>query len=138
GRGWVVKRLLAGVWSGLCLTVLLVGPPWGLVLWFGNPLPRDPPDPQYLHEWIIASGLLLAWGLWLGFAVLVGWHVRTALRQIRLPHLRLARPPEGVLAGLVGAVVVASTTAASRGTVPAVPPAPAVAAAQPLPAADQT
>jgi hypothetical protein len=127
-----VKRLLQAVWSALWLAALLIAPPVALAVWFGNPLPRHLPDRLYLHEWIISCGLLAAWGMWLGLVALIAWHIRLAVRPPHMPDLRMANPPEGLLAGLVGAAVVAFTTVASRGSAAPVPPVPAVAVPQPI------
>jgi DNA-binding SARP family transcriptional activator len=130
-----VRRLAAALWSGLWLVALLAGPPWALLALFGDPLPRHPPQQPYLREWIASAAVLLLWTVWLIMLALVGMQIRAAVRRPRMPRLRLADPPEGLLAGLVGAVVTAYATAASRGTVPAAPPP---AAAQPAPAAPAT
>ncbi len=60
--------------------------------------------------------------MWLVLLAMVGLHLRATARRVRLPHPRIANPPEGLLAGLVSAVVVAAATAGSRGGVPAPPP----------------
>src|SRR6266545_1421092 len=130
--GGLVRRMLAALWVGCWLAALLVGLPWGLVALFGLPVPHHPPQQPYLREWITVAVLLVAWLVWLVLLTLVGLEVRAALRRLRMPHLRLASPPQGLLSGLVGAAVVALTTAASRGTAPAAPP-PAVAAPAPPP-----
>ena len=128
-----MRRLAAAVWSTLWLLALLIGPPWGLVAVFGVPVPpRHPLQPLYLREWIAWLAVLLLWAVWLGLLVIVALQVSTAVRRLRMPTLRLVSPPEGLLAGLVGALVAAYTTAASRGTAPAPPPA---AAATPPPPA---
>ena len=130
--GGLVRRMLAALWALCWLAALLVGLPWALVALFGLPVPHHPPQQPYLREWITVAVLLAAWLVWLLLLTLVGLEVRAALRRLRMPHLRLASPPQGLLSGLVGAAVVALTTAASRGTAPAAPP-PAVAAPAPPP-----
>ena len=123
-----MRRLAAAVWSGFWLLAMLVAPPWVLTAWFGWPFPRHPPERPYLHEWITASGVLFGWLLWLGLLTIIGVQIIAAVRRIRMPQLRLANPPEGFLTGLIGALVVALTSAASRGTLTALPPAPPVPA----------
>src|SRR5205085_4732105 len=75
GRGGPVRRLAAAVWSALWLLVMLVGLPWVLVVVFGMPFPRHPPQQPYLHEWIISGAALLLWMVWLGLLVMVGMQV---------------------------------------------------------------
>jgi hypothetical protein len=111
------------LWLATVLTVMLAGLPLVLVVLFGMPFPRHPPQHAYLHEWIVSSVVLALWLLWLVLLTLVVRQVAAALRRVRLPHPQLANPPEGLLAGLVGATIMAGSTVGSRGTLPA-PPAP--------------
>jgi len=121
------------LWLGLGLGLMVAGIPVALVAIFGMPLPRHPLQQPYLHEWITTAAVLALWMLWLVLLAMVGLHVRATVRRIRLPHPRLADPPEGLLAGLVSAAVVAASTAGSRGTLPAPPPEATAAPAQPPP-----
>jgi len=121
---------LAGLWLAVVLAAMLAGLPWILVRLFGMPFPRHPPQQPYLHEWIASAAVLAGWLLWLVLVALVGLQVRAAVHRVRLPRPHLADPPEGLLAGLLGAAVVAFTTAGSRGAMPA-PPVPAAAAPTP-------
>ena len=97
-----MRRALAAVWSGLWLVAIVAGPPWVLVAVFGAPWPRHPPEQPYLREWLASAALLLLWAVWLVLLVLVALQVTAALRRLRMPHVRVAEPPEGLLAGLVG------------------------------------
>ncbi len=128
----MVRRLLAALWLGLGLGLMLAGIPVVLVAIFGMPLPRHPPQQPYLREWISSAAVLLLWLIWAVLLAMAWLHLRAALRRLRMPHLRLADPPEGLLAGLVSAAVVAASTAGSRGTI-AAPAPPATAAPAPPP-----
>jgi DNA-binding SARP family transcriptional activator len=88
-------------------------------------VPRHPPEEEYLHDWIRLMIVVALWAIWLLLLVLVGLHVRATVGRIRIRRLQMANPPEGFAAGLLGAVVVAFTTAGSRGTI-STPPAPPV------------
>src|SRR2546427_6951731 len=59
-----MRRLAAGLWSGLWLLVMLAGLPWGLVVLFGWPVPDQPPDQPHLREWILATAVLTGWLVW--------------------------------------------------------------------------
>jgi DNA-binding SARP family transcriptional activator len=113
------------------LAVLVAGLPWTLIALFGIPVPRHLPQQPYLREWISLTVVWLLWVIWLVLLAMVGLHVRAAVRRVRIRRLRIrqlrvADPPEGLAAGLLGAAVVAFTTAGSRGTMTAVPPPAAV------------
>ncbi len=122
-----MRRLAAGLWSGFWLLVILVVPPWAMLVWFGWPVPRQPLDQPHLHEWIIAAGVLIAWLLWAILVAVIATETVRAVHRIRLPTLRVTAPPEGFLTGLISAVVVAATSTAARGTLPAATPTPTVA-----------
>src|SRR6266545_2554969 len=110
--GRVVRRLLAALWLGLGLGLTLAGLPVVLVALFGVPLPRHPPQQPYLREWISSAAVLLLWLVWLVLLAMVGLHLRDPA-VVAATTAALTQLPEGLLAGLVSAVVVAATTAGS-------------------------
>ncbi len=114
------------LWTAGWLVVLLVGMPYALLARVGIRVPRHPPQEENLREWIVLLAVLFLWMIWLLLLALVGLHVRATVHWVRLRHLHLANPPEGLAAGLLGAAVVAFTTAGSRGTI-STPPAPPAA-----------
>src|SRR6266545_4280922 len=122
----LVRRVAAALWTAGWLVVLLVVTPWALLVLVGIPVPRHPPQEENLREWIVVLAVLFLWVIWLLLLALVGLHVRAAVHWVRLRRLRLANPPEGLAAGLLGAAVVAATTAGSRGAI-STPPAPPAA-----------
>ncbi len=121
-----MRRVAAALWTAGWLVVLLVVTPWALLVLVGIPVPRHPPQEENLREWIVVLAVLFLWVIWLLLLALVGLHVRAAVHWVRLRRLRLANPPEGLAAGLLGAAVVAATTAGSRGAI-STPPAPPAA-----------
>jgi DNA-binding SARP family transcriptional activator len=141
----LVRKVAAALWTAWWLVVLLVGMPYALLVLVGIRVPRHPPQDENLREWIVLLAVLFLWVIWLLLLALVGLHVRAAVGRVRLRRLRLANPPEGLAAGLLGAAVVAFTTAGSRGTI-TTPPTPAVAdlstqhgpSTQAVPAVDTT
>jgi DNA-binding SARP family transcriptional activator len=138
----VVKRRADALSSAFWLLVFLVGLPWALVRFVGRPFPAHLPTWAELRFVLDQTGLsglsrrgvvdifaILMWALWAVLLWVVLAEIVRAIRRIRMPQMRLAAPPRGILAGLIGAVVVAVTTAASRGATPAPATTPVAATA---------
>jgi hypothetical protein len=133
----LVGRLARAGWSLFWVLVVVVGAPWALIGFFGNPLPRAVPDAQDLADWVnnplagdrsLKALAILLWAAWAVFVVVLAMETYAAISGARLPRIRLATPLHGVAAGMVGATATALTSAAAAHAAPP-PPQPVAAVA---------
>jgi DNA-binding SARP family transcriptional activator/LysM repeat protein len=124
----MTRRLWNALVSLFWLAVFVVGWPWAMVAFLGWPFPRQWPDRRQWRAFLeqpITDGFLrgaltcLLWTLWAATMLLLGYAVLAAVRNTRMPPVRLAGPLQAIAAGLVGTIVVGLTSGASRGPAPA-------------------
>ena len=129
-------RLARAGWYLAWIMIVVLGAPWTLVRFFGDPLPRAVPDSQQLADWInnpLAGHrsqqalAIVLWLAWAGFVVVLAMETYATIARARLPRIRLATPLHGVAAGMVGATVTALSGAAAHAAPPPAPPVDAVA-----------
>lgn len=135
-----IERTTRGLLASATLVVLLVGLPWGLVVYVGWPLPRHLPGLDALRALVLnplSAHLLLdllaclLWPAWACFAWNVARCVPAAFRAIPAPALPGRAGPvhavATILVGMVAASIIGSRS--PTGTLPNTAPA---GAARPL------
>lgn len=132
--------MIARLWNGFWLTVLLVAVPVGLVATVGNPLPaRDQwsslAAEPLTQDTLFGAAAVAVWALWsvvLYVVLAAGWlRLRHAVRGLRrLPRLPLPTPMQGLTGWMLGTVAVTTQATAATGPPPAVTAASALDTAQ--------
>lgn len=113
-----VGRLTLGIGTLAGLSALLIGPPWGLTLFVGWPLPDHVPTVREVTMWLwygsFHTGVLInilalaCWIVWAVFAVDVARCLAEATRGIRWPEATLPPAPTRFVASLlVGGLLLA-------------------------------
>ncbi|GAA1625848.1 hypothetical protein GCM10009679_33630 [Saccharothrix algeriensis] len=155
GPAAMLGQLMSGIGSLAGLLLLLVGLPLGLARFIGWPLPQQWPTGEQWLDWgrqplttdfVVKAMACAGWLIWALIVAAVVAEIVARVARVDVPRLRLGKPLQAVVAGLIGAVVISLTSAAARAsgppqasvsaTVPplATPTAP-LAVASPAPAA---
>ncbi len=134
-----MKAIGRAVRALVVLVVVLVGPPWALVRFVGNPLPRTWPRPSGVIDTIERSGVdpaavvrvlaVVVWLAWIRLAVAIVVEALARRRNRPVPHLPGMGSAQRWAASLLASLTIVSSgmgAVRSAGAVERVGPAPAI------------